>query len=131
MAIKYLPGGIKRHNFYIRSASKCPPMLALPKCRSLHFKVCPIIKTFWSEVKSSIKNLTGWSLADSPATYRLHDTHLSVKDYKNSPLKHLLNAAKACILVLWKQTTPPTLKHWRIRVSNIKLMEQLTMFIKN
>lgn len=58
MDIKYLPV----YNFYLKSALKFPLMLPLPK----HiFWVYLVINTFWSEVKSSIINITGWSIADS------------------------------------------------------------------
>lgn len=37
--------------------------------------------------------------------FALHLTPVSLKHYKGSLLLHLLNAAKACVPLCWKQTT--------------------------
>lgn len=50
---------------------------------------------------------------------------LNIKRYKNSLLKHLLNAVKACIPAIWKKSSPPTIANWLDRPSDIQLMEQL------
>lgn len=94
------------------------------------FWECPGLKEFWTMVAETVKTITGVSLGENLAAFLLHDTPLSNEKYKNSLLKHLLTAAKACIPALWRSTTPPTRSHWFARITEIQQMENLTMTLK-
>lgn len=94
------------------------------------FWECEEIKSFWGMVEETIKDITGVSLGSNPAAFLLNDVPLSVEKYRNSLLKHLLTAAKACIPALWKSTVPPTKFQWWARITEIQQMENLTMMLK-
>lgn len=42
-------------------------------------------------------------------------------------MRHLLNAAKACIALYWKSQTPPTVANWIQRVEDISRLEDLVL----
>lgn len=44
---------------------------------------------------------------------------LPCKHYKRSLLIHLVNAAPACILALWRQTNPPSRDLWISKVEDL------------
>ena len=46
---------------------------------------------------------------------------------KKSLLRHLLNAAKACIPLYWKQQCPPTIGCWLRKVEEMKNIEDLIL----
>lgn len=50
-----------------------------------------------------------------------------LKDIKNSLIRHLLNAAKACIPLHWKQQCPPTIAEWLRKVEELNKMEDLIL----
>ena len=50
---------------------------------------------------------------------------ISVRRYRKTVVCHLLNAARACIPGLWKQTRAPSIKMWLNRVENLNRMEDL------
>lgn len=83
------------------------------------------IKQFlgWSIIYSSTLTPTGISLNKNPATYLLNNTPLSNKQFKNSLLKP----------VSWhygKAQAPPIVGHWRVRIAEIQVIENLTMLLK-
>lgn len=53
--------------------------------------------------------MTETSLTLNAACCLLHMSNFPLKLYKKSLTKHLLNAAKALILILWKTTRTPTI----------------------
>lgn len=81
-------------------------------------------------VEQTIKTITSVPLEGNPASFLLHDTPLSIKGYKNSLLKHLLTAAKACIPALWKSTLPSNKMRWLARITEVQQIENLTMELK-
>lgn len=90
------------------------------------FWECPVLTPFWRQVLEIIYKLTYVSLQDNPAAIFLNLTPVSSKRYRKSLLKHLLNAARACVPSVWKQRSPPTVAQWFARVRDIQQMEQLT-----
>lgn len=93
------------------------------------FWECPALDPFWRQVLEIIHRLTGVSLRNNPAAVLLNLTPMSSKRYRKSLLKHLLNAARACIPSMWKQQSIPTMTQWFSRVSDIQQMESLTAAI--
>lgn len=72
-------------------------------------------------VEQTVKALTGVSLERKPVAYLLHGTLLSSKSYKNSLLKDLLTAAKACIPALWKSQATLIKSYWLARITEIQM----------
>lgn len=54
-------------------------------------------------------------------------SHISEKTYKKSIIRHLLDAAKACIPLTWKTLTPPTIGMWLRKVKEINKLEDLVL----
>ena len=94
------------------------------------FWSCQKLKEFWNMVSGITREITGVNLGDRPAAYLLFDIPMSLEKYKQSLLRHLLTAAKACIPILWKSTAIPTRSQWLSRINEIQLMENLTMGIR-
>lgn len=66
---------------------------------------------------TDVYRLTDVSLLDNPAAVLLNLTLMSSKRYCKSLLKHLLNAARACVPSMWKQQSLPTVLQWFARVN--------------
>lgn len=94
------------------------------------FWECEKIRGFWKMVEETVRDITGVSLGENPAAFLLNDVPMSVEKYKNSLLKHLLMAARACIPALWKSSVPPTRSQWWARITEIQQMENLTLMLK-
>lgn len=94
------------------------------------FWECPKLNDFWDMVEQPVKEITCVSLERKPIAYLRQDTPLSNKRSKNSLLKHLLMAAKACIPALWKSPVVLTKAQWMARIREIKEMEDLMMTMK-
>lgn len=73
------------------------------------FWECPKVQQFWQDVTAIIKELTAVDLHANPAACLLHLTNLPIKKYKSPLTMQLLNAAKACILLCWRDADPPRL----------------------
>lgn len=86
---------------------------------------CPAILQFWTDVFRLASKITTLQLEFSPAQALLQHSKLPMKTYHQSLALHLLNAAKLCIPVLWKSSTPPTISDWIKRVNKIATMEEL------
>ena len=95
------------------------------------FWTCPSLRDFWREVALVIKELTSVEVGEDPALCLLHLTRGSIRKYRKSLIAHLLNAAKACIPAMWRQTCPPTRQMWTARVNEIHRMELLTAALNN
>lgn len=94
------------------------------------FWECPGLKEFWKMASETINEISGVSLGENPAAFLLYDVPVPTEKYKNSLLRHLLTAAKACIPALWKSTSSPTRSQWLGRVTEIQQMENLTMMLR-
>lgn len=75
------------------------------------FWTCPKLDQFWKTVQSTAQNFTERPIVSDPAIFLLHASHMPSKAYKKSLKRHLFDAAKACILLLWKSTQPPTVSN--------------------
>lgn len=51
--------------------------------------------------------------------------------YNKSIIHHMLNAAKACIPLNWKNPLPPTISGWLCTVEDINKMEALILTVQN
>ena len=91
---------------------------------------CRKIQEFWKMVTETINTITGTNLIDRPAAVLLLDIPLSSEKYKNSLIRHLVVAARACIPAMWKQETPPSRAQWLAKIAEIQQMENLTMALK-
>lgn len=91
------------------------------------FWSCPLLEQFWKTIQQTIQNFTDLPLPADPGFYLLHATDMTSKRYKKSLLRHLLDAAKACIPLLWKSTKPPTTGMWIRKVEDIRKMEDLIL----
>lgn len=89
------------------------------------FWSCPRIENFWKEVRRIAKKFSDQEIPEDPSFFLLQDTKIPVKSYKKSILCHLLNAARACIPLTWKQAQTPTVGLWLKRVEQLNLMEDL------
>lgn len=85
---------------------------------------CPVIRSFWMEVQTTIKNALQIEIPFSPEHFLLHLPTLPLSHYKKSALPHLLNAAKRLIPLYWKRPQVPTLKEWLQKVDDIREAEE-------
>lgn len=69
---------------------------------------CPRIWPFWKEVHRLISHITTYTPDFTPAQYLLHHTSLLQFAYKWSLTLHLINTAKLCIPMHWRDSPPPT-----------------------
>lgn len=88
------------------------------------FWSCGKLGEFWSKVRDIIGQLTDYDLGADPARYLLHLSDFSKHKYRNSMIVHLLNAAKGCVLALWKQESPPSASLWLKKIANIYAMKK-------
>lgn len=89
------------------------------------FWSCPKLSRFWKVVHETIQLFTDRIIPKDPALFLLHATDIPDKVYKRSVIRHLLDAARACIPLCWKLTTPPPIDMWLCKVEDIKHMEDL------
>lgn len=83
---------------------------------------CPAIAPFWSKVR--ITHITETRIILSPACCILHIANCSMKRYRRSLTRHLLNAAKILIPRHWKAKHTPTITEWFRMVEEIYNMEE-------
>lgn len=62
---------------------------------------CPLLAPFWDKVIESITLITETKLVLDAACCLLHISNFTLKKYKHSLTKHLLNAAKSLIPIHW------------------------------
>ena len=141
MATKYQEGGYKILTRWYRTPAvlnRMYPQVANQcwRCQNAEgtifhiFWECPKLKEFWTMVSETVLEVTEVDLGDNPSAFLLHDIPLSNEKYKNSLIRHLITAAKACIPALWKTTTAPTKIQWMGRIADIQQMESLTMILR-
>lgn len=113
------------HRFFPETSDRC--WRCGEEGSLLHiFWSCPSLERFWSSVREICQLTTGLDPGDDPAACLLHLTGMDISKYKRSLLVTLLDAAKACIPVLWKSSTPPGVRNWLDRVNNIMRLEELS-----
>lgn len=83
-----------------------------------------MIRSFWMEVQTTIKNALQIEIPFSPEHFLLHLPTLPLSHYKKSALPHLLNAAKRLVPLYWKRPQVPTLKEWLQKVDDIREAEE-------
>lgn len=86
---------------------------------------CPSLDPFWEDATATIKHSTSVDLSGNPAACLLHLTERPTPKYKQSLTIHLVNAARVCIHMLWRQTQPPTSVLWYAKINDILHMEEL------
>lgn len=86
---------------------------------------CPILSEYWKGVHNITTKVTGHALEFDPACLLLHHTQGSPDAYRKSTAIHMINAAKLCIPQRWKNTSPPTLRDWLLKIEKISEMEEL------
>lgn len=91
---------------------------------------CPSLQKFWCLVHSQVRSISTCSLDFTLAQFPLHHSLAPIPKYQKSPAMHMVNAARMCILVLWKKSRPPTLWDWYIRIKKICEMEELVHAIQ-
>lgn len=84
---------------------------------------CIHIKPFWEKVHNTISKIITYTLDFTPAHYLLHHTSLPQSTYRRSLMLHLINAAKQCIPLYWRNTNPPKISNWLKRIEKIAEME--------
>lgn len=89
------------------------------------FWSCPKLSRFWRVIHETIQLFTDKTITKDPAFFLLHATETPDKVYKRSVIRHLLDAARACIPLCWKSTTPPSIDMWLGKVEDIRQMEDL------
>lgn len=95
------------------------------------FWSCPILNHFWRVVREVTQKFTEHTIPDDPAFFLLHASNISEKVYKSSVIRHLLDAARACIPLHWKATLPPTIASCLTKVEEIRHMEDLILTAQN
>lgn len=83
------------------------------------------MQKFWESIRNLIKEITGIELPFQPAIFLLHHNQLPARQYKRLLLPHMINAARLCVTANWKDPDPPQISHWKARLNDIKLIENL------
>lgn len=91
------------------------------------FWTCPRLEEFWKTIQHTVQKFTERPILADPAFFLLHASNMSGKAYKKSLIRHLLDAAKACIPLLWKSTKSLTVGMWLNKVEDIRKMEDLVL----
>lgn len=108
------------HKFFPATSDLCWHCLS-DKGTLLHiFWSCPRLKHFWRVVREIVQKFTDRNIPDDPAFFLLHASNIPERVYKKSVIRHLLDAAKACILLHWKSPHPPTIDLWLQKVEEVK-----------
>lgn len=106
------------------------PLLAVREGGGLtttHLLVLPKLEKLLGEVRRITQTFTEYKIQDDTAFFLLLLSTILTKSYKKSLVCHLLNAAKACIPLFWKQQAPPTIATCLRKVEEIKKMEDLVL----
>lgn len=69
---------------------------------------CPKLEYFWRDVRWIAQKFTEYNLPEDPALFLLHVSNIPRKTYSKLILRHLINAARSCIVRQWRDTSPPT-----------------------
>ena len=77
--------------------------------------------------RETTQKCTEYKIPGDPAFLMLHVSTISAKLYKNSIVRHLLNAAKSCVPHHWKKQSPPAIADWFCKVEDINKMEDLVL----
>lgn len=88
---------------------------------------CPRIRGYWSQISSTINQITNTKIPCKPEIFLLH-AHPTAS--KNTLLTHLINAARTILPRKWRSQEPPTLQEWLLQVAHIQEMENIVA-IKN
>lgn len=89
------------------------------------FWSCPKLTHFWRVIRETVQLFTDRTIANDPAFFLLHATDIPDKIYNRSVIRHLLDAARACIPLCWKSALPPTIDMWLRKVEDIRQLEDL------
>lgn len=68
---------------------------------------------------------TDLTVPEDPAFFLLHCSDIPITTYKKSVLRHLLDTAKRCITLRWKEPDPLTIQMWLRMVEDTSKMEDL------
>lgn len=68
---------------------------------------CPVIRPFWVDIRSQIKDILGLDIPLSPVHFDLHIPPMPISQSKKSVLPYLLNAAKCLLTIYWKRAQVP------------------------
>ena len=86
---------------------------------------CPTLQPFWHKVHDVTKMVSSLPLEFCPAQYLLHFSKISKGGYFKSVAMHMINAARMCIPVHWRSTSPPSMAEWASRINRVAEMEEL------
>lgn len=84
---------------------------------------CPLIRPYWTDIKSLIREILDLDIPLSPAYFLLHVPRIPISRYKKSALPHLLNAARRLLPIYWKQARVPSREDWIKKVNDIREAE--------
>lgn len=84
---------------------------------------CPVIRLYWEDIKSQIKEIMGIDIPLSPVHFLLHIPPTPMSQYKKSVLPHLLNADKRLLPIFWRHPQTPNREEWHHRVGDIREAE--------
>lgn len=115
------------HKYFLITSALCW------RCQEEHgtllhiFWSCTKLSGLWREIRTIIQKFTTHRVPNDPAFFLLHASAIPAKVYKKSILRHLLNAAKSCIPLIWKQAQPPTVGLWLRKVKELNWMLDLVL----
>lgn len=122
---------VRLHKIFPSSSDRCWRCHSAKRTLLHIFWSCPLLQHFWTTVRMISQKFTDYPMNDNPAFILLHVSSIPPKKYKKSIIRHLLNAAKSCIPLLWKKTLPPTVGMWLRRVVEIRRLEDLVLTAQN
>lgn len=85
-----------------------------------------MLTPFWTKVQHISQKFTDFTLPGDQAFFLLHHSWISNKMY-TFIICHLLNAAKSCIILKWKDTSPSVVSLWLGRVDDFCNVEDFIL----
>ena len=86
---------------------------------------CPKVKRYWEKILSCVEEITKKKIEMDPWVVLFHGGQEGIKNYRNTLVPHLLNAAKRLIPRGWQETECPPIWEWIDAVEETYKMEEL------
>ena len=125
---KYYLTPIKMHKISKDISSKCPRCKKMEGTFMHMFWECDLLKSYWNSIHSLAQLVLNIKFELNMSLYLLNDTYDLQLDNKKCRILVLVTYfAKKCILLFWKNDSPPSFKIFLDQLSAFLPLEKLTL----